>query len=100
MYKGLIGRNLKQTNDHTTDIQKDEQAAKWLGKGELDSVDWLPADLEVVEKLLVLALADEGMKITLVVHFGCKGTLFSELASVCAFFFVPLSPLEKEKMVL
>ena len=61
MYKGLIGRNLKQTNDHTTDIQKDEQAAKWLGKGEqaakwlgkgeLDSVDWLPADLEVVEKL-------------------------------------------------
>ena len=50
--------------------------------------------------LLVLALADEGLKIALVVHFGCKGTLFSELASVCAFFFVPLSPLEKEKMVL
>ena len=30
---------------------KEHEAAKWLGKGELDSVDWLPADLEVVEKL-------------------------------------------------
>lgn len=26
-------------------------AAKWLSKEELDSVDWLPADLDVVEKL-------------------------------------------------
>ena len=27
------------------------EAAKWLGKDELDSVKWLPADLEVVKKI-------------------------------------------------
>ncbi len=27
------------------------EAARWLSKDELDSVKWLPADLEVVEKL-------------------------------------------------
>lgn len=31
-----------QLNEH--------EAAKWLGKDELDSVKWLPADLEVIEK--------------------------------------------------
>lgn len=29
----------------------EHKAAKWLNKGELDTVDWLPADLWVVEKL-------------------------------------------------
>jgi 8-oxo-dGTP diphosphatase len=29
----------------------EHKAAKWLRREELDSVDWLPADLEVVEKL-------------------------------------------------
>ena len=29
----------------------EHEAAKWLTKDELDSVKWLPADLEVVEKL-------------------------------------------------
>ena len=29
----------------------EHEAAKWLGKDELDSVKWLPADLEVVEKI-------------------------------------------------
>ena len=33
-----------QLNEH--------EAAKWLGKDELDSVKWLPADLEVVEALM------------------------------------------------
>lgn len=28
----------------------EHEAAKWLSKYELDSVKWLPADLEVVEK--------------------------------------------------
>ena len=30
---------------------KEHEAARWLSKGELHSVRWLPADLEVVEKL-------------------------------------------------
>lgn len=30
---------------------KEHEAAKWLGPDELDSVDWLPADIEVVKKL-------------------------------------------------
>jgi len=29
----------------------EHEAARWLTKNELDSVDWLPADREVVEKL-------------------------------------------------
>lgn len=29
----------------------EHEAAKWLGKDELDSVVWLPADVELVEKL-------------------------------------------------
>ena len=32
----------------------EHEAAKWLTKTELDSVDWLPADVEVVEKLKTL----------------------------------------------
>ncbi|MDD3368834.1 MAG: 8-oxo-dGTP diphosphatase MutT [Lachnospiraceae bacterium] len=30
---------------------KEHEAAKWLGEDELDSVDWLPADMGIVEKL-------------------------------------------------
>lgn len=32
-------------------VLKEHEAAKWLSKDELDSVDWLPADLELVEKI-------------------------------------------------
>lgn len=32
-------------------ILKEHEAARWLTKDELNSVDWLPADREVVEKL-------------------------------------------------
>ena len=32
----------------------EHEAAKWLSPDELDSVDWLPADVEVVEKLKTL----------------------------------------------
>ena len=28
-----------------------EEAAKWLTRDEMDSVDWLPADLELIEKI-------------------------------------------------
>jgi len=28
-----------------------EQTAKWLSKDDLNSVNWLPADIQVVEKL-------------------------------------------------
>lgn len=29
----------------------EHEAAKWLGKNELESVEWLPADVKLVEKL-------------------------------------------------
>ena len=32
-------------------ILKEHQAAKWLRKEELDSVDWLPADLGLIRKI-------------------------------------------------
>lgn len=32
-------------------VLKETEAAKWLDKNELDSVKWLPADLELVEKI-------------------------------------------------
>ncbi len=31
---------------------KEHEAAKWLSRDELDSVDWLPADVEVVKEIL------------------------------------------------
>ena len=30
---------------------KEHKAAKWLSRENLDSVDWLPADIELIEKL-------------------------------------------------
>ena len=36
-------------------VLKEHEAATWLTRAELDSVDWLPADVKVVEKLKVLA---------------------------------------------
>ena len=33
----------------------EHEAAKWLTKDELDSVKWLPADLEVVENIIALS---------------------------------------------
>lgn len=32
-------------------VLKEHEAAKWLTKSELGSVDWLPADLSLIEKL-------------------------------------------------
>lgn len=32
-------------------VLKEHEAAKWLAPEELDSVDWLPADLGLIEKL-------------------------------------------------
>lgn len=32
-------------------VLKEHEAAKWLTKDELDSVEWLPADLAVIEKI-------------------------------------------------
>lgn len=32
-------------------VLKEHEAAKWLGKDELGSVEWLPADLGLVEKI-------------------------------------------------
>ena len=32
---------------------KEHEAAKWLSKDELDSVEWLPADLEVVKRIMI-----------------------------------------------
>ena len=33
---------------------KEHEAAKWLSKNELESVQWLPADCEIIEKLKVI----------------------------------------------
>lgn len=35
-------------------VLKEHEAAKWLTKKELGSVDWLPADLELIHKLEIL----------------------------------------------
>lgn len=32
-------------------ILKEHEAAKWLTKGELDTVDWLPADITLIDKI-------------------------------------------------
>lgn len=32
-------------------VLKEHEAARWLSKEELDSVDWLPADKDLIEKL-------------------------------------------------
>lgn len=34
-----------------TFVLKEHEAARWLGSGELDSVDWLPADVEIVRQI-------------------------------------------------
>ena len=33
---------------------KEHEAAKWLSPNELDSVQWLPADWEIIEKLKII----------------------------------------------
>ncbi len=33
-------------------VLKEAEASKWLSKDEIDSVKWLPADLELVEKII------------------------------------------------
>lgn len=35
-------------------VLKEHEAAKWLTKETLDSVDWLPADLSLIDKLKML----------------------------------------------
>ena len=32
-------------------VLKEHEAAKWLTKDELDSVEWLPADVTLIEKV-------------------------------------------------
>ena len=32
-------------------VLKEHEAAKWLTKSELDSVEWLPADITLIEKI-------------------------------------------------
>lgn len=32
-------------------VLKEHEAAKWLGREKLDSVDWLPADITLIKKL-------------------------------------------------
>lgn len=36
-------------------VLKEHEAARWLGRGELDTVDWLPADKGLIEGLKQLA---------------------------------------------
>ena len=46
---------------------KEHEAARWLSREQLDSVDWLPADRTVVEKL------------NMYMGFGCRGCESGEL---------------------
>lgn len=34
-------------------VLKEHEAAKWLSRGELGNVDWLPADLDLIKKLKI-----------------------------------------------
>ena len=39
---------------HTTiNAQEFLEAAKWLSMNNLDSIEWLPADLEVVKRIMI-----------------------------------------------
>lgn len=38
-------------------VLREHEAAKWLTKDELDSVEWLPADIEVIEKIRNIVLS-------------------------------------------
>ena len=40
-----------ELKDGTEMVLREHEAAKWLALDELDSVDWLPADVKVVEKI-------------------------------------------------
>ena len=35
-------------------VLKEHEAAKWLTKDELDTVEWLPADVSLIEKVIVV----------------------------------------------
>jgi 8-oxo-dGTP diphosphatase len=35
----------------TTIVLKEHEAAKWLTKDELDSVEWLPADITLIDNV-------------------------------------------------
>ena len=39
----------------------EHEAAKWLGREELPSVKWLPADVEVIERLLLKLRSQSGL---------------------------------------
>ncbi len=45
-----------ELKDGTEMVLLEHEAAKWLAKDELDSVDWLPADVKVVENIKKQAL--------------------------------------------
>ena len=40
-------------------VLKEHEAAKWLGLNELDSVDWLPADIAVIASLRNYLLSEQ-----------------------------------------
>ena len=49
-----IVREIKEELDTTIQVEEyfdTDESAKWLTKETLDSVDWLPADLELIKKL-------------------------------------------------
>ena len=39
----------------------EHEAAKWLGREELTSVKWLPADVEIIERLLLKLGSQSGL---------------------------------------
>ena len=43
---------------------KEASASKWLTREQLDSVEWLPADITLIEKINKALLNDESVKYT------------------------------------
>ena len=52
--KKRIFASVDSANFSDVRLLKEHDAAKWLKKEELDSVDWLPADITLVEKIKYL----------------------------------------------
>lgn len=45
---------LASVKDGEKIVLKEHKAARWLGPGELDQVDWLPADSEIISRLKLI----------------------------------------------
>ena len=47
-------------------VLKEHEAAKWLDKGPLYDVEWLPADISLIEKISEKLLRRQTMEVTVI----------------------------------